>query len=111
MKYMLLIYENDAERVAKMDERMPDCAAYAETMKKAGIYLGGERLRAAPTTRSVRVVDGKTLVVDGPYAEAKEQLGGYHLIDVPDLETALAWAAKCPGAGRGVVEVRPIWPT
>ena len=111
MKYMLLIYEDDGERVAKMDERMPDCAAYAETMKMAGIYLSGERLRAAPTTRRVRVVDGKTLVVDGPYAEAKEQLGGYHVIDVPDLETALAWAAKCPGAGRGVVEVRPIWPT
>src|SRR5512135_1326484 len=102
MKYMLLIYENDAERVANMDERMPICAAYAEAMKKAGIYVVGERLRAASTTASVRVVDGKTHVVDGPYAEAKEQLGGFHIIDVPDLDTELAWAARCQSAARGV---------
>jgi hypothetical protein len=111
MKYMLLIYEDDAERVAMMDERMPTCAAYAETMKKAGIYVTGERLRAIASTTSVRVAGGKTQVVDGPYAETKEQLGGFHVIDVPDLDTALAWAARCPSAGRGVVEVRPIWPT
>ena len=111
MKYMLLIYEDDAERVANMDERMPTCAAYAEAMKKAGIYLAGERLRAAGSTTSVRVVDGKTQVIDGPYVEAKEQLGGFHVIDVPDLDTALAWAARCPSAGRGTVEVRPVWPS
>ena len=111
MRYMLLVYENDAERVSMMDERMPTCAAYAEAMKKAGIYVGGDRLRAASSTTSVRVVDGKTHVIDGPYADSKEQLGGYHMLDVPDLDTALAWAARCPSAGRGVVEVRPIWPT
>lgn len=111
MKYMLLIYEDDAERVAMMDERMPTCAAYAGAMKKAGIYVAGERLRAVSSTTSVRVAGGKTHVVDGPYAEAKEQLGGFHVIDVPDLDTALAWAARCPSASRGVVEVRPIWPT
>jgi hypothetical protein len=110
MKYMLLIYEDDAERVAMMDERMPNCAAYAEAMRKAGIYVAGERLRAASTTTSVRVADAKTRVVDGPFAETKEQLGGFHIIDVPDLDTALAWAARCPSASRGVVEVRPIWP-
>ncbi len=110
MKYMLLIYENDAERVAMMDERMPTCAAYADAMRKAGIYVAGDRLRGAPAATTVRVADGKTHVVDGPYAEAKEQLGGYHIIDVPDLDTALAWAARCPSAGRGVVEVRPVWP-
>jgi len=111
MKYMLLIYEDDAERVAKMDDRMPICAAYAEAMRKAGIYVGGDRLRGASSTTSVRVAEGTTHVIDGPYAEAKEQLGGYHIIDVPDLDTALAWAARCPSAARGVVEVRPIWPT
>lgn len=111
MQFMLLIYEDDADRVANMEERMPNCAAYAEAMKKAGIYLTGNRLRGVDTATSVRVVDGKTRVVDGPYAEAKEQLGGFHLIDVPDLDTALAWAARCPGASRGVVEVRPVWPT
>jgi hypothetical protein len=79
-------------------------------MKKAGIYLGGDRLRGISSATTVRVLDGKTQVVDGPYAEAKEQLGGYHVIDVPDLDTALAWAARCPTARRGVVEVRPIWP-
>ena len=111
MKYMLLIYEDDAERVANMDERMPTCAAYVETMKKAGIYVVGERLRAVSTTTTVGVADGKTHVVDGPYVEAKEQLGGFHIIDVPDLDTALAWAARCPSASRGKVEVRPVWPT
>ena len=111
MKFMLLIYEDDADRVENMDERMPTCAAYADAMKKAGIYVAGERLRAVGTTTSVRVVEGRTQVVDGPYAEAKEQLGGFHIIDVPDLDTALAWAARCPSAARGVVEVRPVWPT
>jgi hypothetical protein len=111
MKYLLLIYENDAERVEKMDERMPHCAAYVEAMKKAGIYLVGERLRGVSSTTSVRVAQGRTQVVDGPYVEAKEQLGGFHLIDVPDLDTALAWAARCPSASRGLVEVRPVWPT
>jgi hypothetical protein len=111
MKYMLLIYENDEERVEKMDERMPICAAYAVAMQKAGIYVCGERLRAISTTTSVRVSDGKTHVVDGPFADTKEQLGGFHVIDVPDLDTALQWASRCPSAARGVVEVRPIWPT
>ncbi len=111
MKYMLLIYEDDAERVAMMDERMPTCAAYAEAMRKAGIYVLGERLRGVTSATSVRVAKGKTHVVDGPYAEAKEQLGGFHIIDVPDLDTALAWAARCPSASRGTVEVRPVWPT
>ena len=111
MKYMLLIYENDAERVAMMDERMPNCAAYADAMKKAGIYVVGERLRGIAATTTVQVAGGKTHVVDGPYVESKEQLGGFHVIDVPDLDTALAWAARCPAAARGRVEVRPVWPT
>ncbi len=110
MKFMLLIYEDDAERVAMMDERMPHCAAYVEAMKKAGIYVTGERLRGAGTTTSVRVSGDRTQVIDGPYVEAKEQLGGFHVIDVPDLDTALVWAARCPSAARGVVEVRPVWP-
>jgi hypothetical protein len=110
MKYMLLIYEDDAARVANMDDWMPHCSAYAQAMQKAGIYVTGDRLRAASTTTSVRVTNGKTQVVDGPYVEAKEQLAGFHIIDVPDLDTALAWAARCPSASRGVVEVRPVWP-
>jgi len=108
---MLLIYENDADRLAHMDDRMPTCAAYAQAMMKAGIYVSGDRLRGVSTATSVRVANGKTHVADGPYAETKEQLGGFHIIDVPNLDTALAWAARCPSASRGVVEVRPVWPT
>jgi hypothetical protein len=107
---MLLIYEDDDERVENMDEWMPHCYAYVEAMRKAGIYVGGERLRAVSSTTSVRVADGRTHVIDGPYAESREQLGGFHVIDVPDLDAALQWAARCPSASRGVVEVRPIWP-
>ena len=109
MQYMLLIDEYDAERVGKMDERMPDCAAYVEVMKKAGIYHDGHRLRGIEAATTVSVVEGRTHVLDGPYAEAKEHLGGYHIIDVPDLDAALAWAARCPAASRGHVEVRPVW--
>ena len=110
MQYMLLIYEDDAARVANMDDWMPTCSAYAQAMAKAGIYVTGARLRGVSTATTVRVADGKSHVVDGPYAEAKEQLGGYHIIDVPDLDTALAWASRCPSASRGAVEVRPVWP-
>ena len=110
MQFMLLIYEDDSDRVAMMDERMPTCAAYVETMRKAGIYKTGDRLRGAGSATTVRVSQGRTHVGDGPYAEAKEQLGGFHIIDVPDLDTALAWAARCPSASRGSVEVRPVWP-
>ena len=110
MQYMLMIYEDDSERVAKMDERMPYCAAYVEAMQKAGIYVAGERLRGVETATTVAIVDGRTHVLDGPYAEAKEHLGGFHLIDVPDLDAALAWAARAPSASRGRVEVRPVWP-
>ena len=110
MKFMLLIYEDDADRVEHMDERMPHCSAYVEAMQKAGIYVQGERLRAVSSSTRVSVVEGRTQVVDGPYAEAKEQLGGFHVIDVPDLDAALEWASRCPSAARGVVEVRPIWP-
>jgi hypothetical protein len=110
MQYMLLIYEDDAERVENMDEWMPTCAAYVEAMRKAGIYVDGHRLRGVGTATTVRVTDRGTQVVDGPYAETKEQLGGYHVIEVPDLDCALAWAARCPSASRGLVEVRPVWP-
>jgi hypothetical protein len=108
---VLLLYEDDEERVAKTEEEVASCVAYAEAMRKAGILVGGDRLRPAWTAKIVHVAGGQTRLLDGPYAEAKEQLGGYHVIDVPDLEAALAWAARCPSARRGRVEVRPIWPT
>ena len=111
VKYVLLLYENDAERVAKSEDEVARCVAYAQAMEKAGILLGGERLRPAWSATTVRLADGETQVIDGPYAETREQLGGFHVIDVPDLDAALAWAGRCPSARRGRVEVRPLWPT
>jgi hypothetical protein len=110
MNFMLLIYENDADRLEKMDEWMPHCSAYVAAMQKAGIYVTGDRLRPVASTTSVQVRDGQAQVIDGPYAEAKEALGGFHIIDVADLDEALRWASRCPSASRGAVEVRPVWP-
>ena len=80
-----------------------------EAMKKAGVYIGGNRLQPTSTATTVRAQNGKSNVLDGPYAETKEQLGGYYMIEAPDLDAALAWAARCPGATYGAIEVRPIW--
>ncbi len=78
-------------------------------MSKAGIIRGGsDRLKAGSTATTVHVADGKTQVQDGPFADSKEQLGGYYLIEAPDLDAAISWAARCPGASHGSVEVRPI---
>ena len=114
MQYLLMIYNNEAgmaaapvEGVSKMNAAY---AAYAEAMNKAGVVRGGNRLRPTSEATTVRVKNGKTEVLDGPYADTKEQLGGYFLIDVPDLDAALSWAAKCPSASNGTMEVRPIWP-
>ena len=71
--------------------------------------VGADRLQPVATATTVRVANGKTTVLDGPYAETKEQLGGYYIVDVPDLDAALSWAARCPAASHGAVEVRPIW--
>jgi hypothetical protein len=85
--------------------------AYNRALREAGVYVGGNRLEATTTATVVHVApDGKTSVQDGPYAETKEQLGGYYLIDVPDLDAAISWAARCPGASYGKIEVRPIAP-
>jgi hypothetical protein len=110
MRFALLLYEDDAHREAKSDAEVAHCLAYAAAMEKAGILVGGERLRPARCAATVRIREGATHVLDGPYAEAKEQLGGFHLIDVPDRETALAWARRCPSALRGHVALREIAP-
>jgi hypothetical protein len=113
MKYLLMIYA-DEKAYAAMS---PDDAkrgtqaymAYTEALKNAGVHIGGERLQPTSTATTVRTTNGKTQVLNGPYTETKEQFGGYYMIDVPDLDAALAWAARCPGAHHGVVEVRPLW--
>jgi hypothetical protein len=113
MKYMLLIYSNEAgmQNASKteVDQIMGAYSAYSEAMAKAGVMVGADRLQRSSSATTVRTTGGKTQVLDGPYVESKEQLGGYFLIDVPDLDAALSWASRCPGASHGVVEVRPIW--
>ena len=114
MKYLLLIYGNEAamEAASKADtERMHGAyGAYTEAMVKAGVIAGGERLRPSTSATTVRVANGKPQVLDGPYADSKEQVGGYFIIDVPDLDSAISWAARCPAASHGAVELRPFWP-
>jgi hypothetical protein len=112
MKYTILIYEAPAELGARTDQRRQPAywgayRAYTEALKAAGIMTGGSGLQPPSVATTVRQRDGKRQVQDGPYAETKEQLGGYYEIDVADLDTALDWAARCPAATTGVVEVRP----
>jgi hypothetical protein len=114
MQYMLLIYASEADERKMSDETMHQVmgayGAYTEALKSAGVLRGGERLKPVATATTVSIVDGDTRVLDGPYAETKEQLGGFYLIDVPDLDAALSWAARCPGAAHGKIEARPVWP-
>ncbi len=113
MKFMLLIYRDEtamqAASKAQIEQVTGAYLAYTEALKKADVLAGGDRLQPSSAATTVRVADGKSKVLDGPYAEAKEQLGGYYLIDVPDLDVALSWAARCPGASHGTIEVRPLW--
>ncbi|KKC34036.1 YciI family protein [Devosia psychrophila] len=115
MKFMLLIHSTEPAVIdnTRVDGGVmsPEYAAYNDALIKAGAMLAGERLQPTTTAASVRVRDGKTEVLDGPYAETKEQFGGYYLIDVADIDTAVQWAARCPSAQFGTVEVRPIWNT
>jgi hypothetical protein len=109
MRYMMLIH-NDEERLAKADWAAvaAEYAAFSEALTKAGAGHPGERLQPTSAATSVRVGNGKTEVLDGPYADTKEQFAGYFMIDVPDLDQAIAWAARCPSAQYGVVEIRPL---
>lgn len=113
MRYMLLIHQDESAfrnvSPSDMSAMSSDFAAYNEAMKKAGVLLTGDRLQPTNTAASVRVADGKTEVLDGPYADTKEQFGGFYVIETPDLDQAVAWAARCPAAQNGTVEVRPIW--
>jgi hypothetical protein len=113
MEYMLLLFA-DAKHFeqlspAQSKEVMEAYGAYTGAMKNAGVHRASNRLRPASTATTVKVKSGKTEVLNGPFVETREQLGGYYLIDVPDLDAALSWAARCPGASHGSVEVRPVW--
>lgn len=113
MQYMLLLYVNEGGWTKLTpDEKKQGVAAYeayTQALQKAGAFKGANRLQGSSVATTVRMANGKSQVLDGPYADSKEQLGGYFIIDVPDLDSALSWAARCPAASHGVVEVRPFW--
>ena len=112
MQYMLLIYDNEkmwpAMNEKERNALMGEYFAFTEEVKKSGKLVGGDALQATNTATTVRVREGKRLTTDGPFAETKEQLGGYYIVDAKDLDEALAWAAKIPGARFGSIEVRPV---
>ena len=112
MKYILMDYVNEAGwPKLTSDEKehwLGAYMAYVDSMTKAGVLKSSTGLQPTSTATTVRLANGKTQVLDGPYADSKEQLGGFHIIDVADLDAALSWAARCPTALHGVVEVRPI---
>lgn len=113
MQFLLMIYDDEPAMAKASPEDIGRIVAayqsYTDSMRAAGAWVAGDRLHASNAATTVKVVDGKTQVLDGPYAETKEQLGGYYIVDVPDLDAALGWAARCPGASSGVMEVRPIY--
>lgn len=113
MQAMLMIHNNDAEWAAMPAQEqasvMAAYGAYIDALRAAGVMRGGERLKPAAGAHTIRVRDGIPQVLDGPYAETKEQLGGFVLIEVADMQEALRWAARCPGAALGAVEVREVW--
>ncbi len=113
MQYMFMLYAQEAGWAkltpAEQKQGMAAYEAYTEALKKAGAYKGGNRLQPISTATTVRAENGKSQVLDGPYTDSKEQLGGYYLIEAPDLDAAISWAARCPGANHGVIEVRPLW--
>lgn len=114
MQYLMLIYSNeqnlDAMTPEPGAEMSADYKAFTESIAKSGNYRGGNRLHPTKSATSVRVRDGKRQTTDGPFAETREQLGGYYLIDAADLDEAIDIAARIPGARDGTIEVRPIAP-
>jgi hypothetical protein len=113
MQYLLMAYVDETgwPKMSKSEQEqgIAAYAAYGEALKTSGVMKGSNRLQPSSVATTVRSTSGKSQVLDGPYVDSKEQLGGYFLIDVPDLDAALSWASRCPAASHGVVEVRPIW--
>jgi len=114
MQYLLALYADESGFTRMTPEQqqqgMAAYMAYTQALQTAGVFRGSNRLQSASSATTLRTTSGKTQVLDGPFIDSKEQLGGYYLIDVPNLDAALSWAGKCPGVGHGVVEVRAVWP-
>ena len=98
----------DTQVKAEQERGIAAYTAYTESLQKASVLKGGSRLAPSSGAKTIRPDGGKQQVLDGPYADAKEQLGGYYLIEVPNLETAMSWASRCPAVGHGIVEVRQL---
>jgi hypothetical protein len=111
MIYSLLLYSNEANFAkmtpAQMGPVMAAFQAYAQALKDAGVFVAADWLQPTRTATTITLKDGARRVQDGPCAETKEQLGGFYLINVPDLDTALQWAERCPAVHGGTIEVRP----
>ena len=112
MRYLCLIYADEEAQGKMTQEEMGAFfgayEAYTEELQKAGKLLSGEALQPIETATTVQVRNGRTLTTDGPFAETKEQLGGFYMIEAEDLDEAIAWAAKIPSSAIGSIEVRPI---
>jgi hypothetical protein len=112
MRYLLLIYTQERFEAdltpGEQDSVMEAYFAFSREAREAGVMLSGEALQPTATATTVRVREGKTLTADGPFAETKEQLGGYYMLECPNLDEAIEWAAKIPGARHGSVEIRPL---
>jgi hypothetical protein len=113
MQYLLMLYFDETGwpkmTAAEREQGSAAYTGYTEALQQAGALKGANRLQQSTAATTLRLADGKPQVLDGPYADTKEQLGGYYLIEAADLDAALAWAARCPAASHGVVEVRPLW--
>ncbi len=112
MRYMLLIYSQEGQWAnageAEQEAEMAKWYRYTEELRNAGVSTAGDALQPTATATCVRDNGDAPMVTDGPFAETKEQLGGYYLLDVADLDEAIKWAHKCPGAAKGTIELRPI---
>jgi hypothetical protein len=112
MQYMLLIYGDESSWDGRSDEERGQViqayGAFTQELQQSGAMVAGDALQPTPTATTVRVQNDETLTTDGPFAETKEQLGGYYLIEADSLDEAIEWAAKIPGARHGSVEVRPV---
>ncbi|WP_341677406.1 YciI family protein [Niveibacterium sp. SC-1] len=115
MQYLLMLYvrEDTWPTMPDSEKQYWEGAyrAYTEALAEAGALRGFNRLQPSAGAATVRVKEGQSQVLDGPYADSKEQLGGYYLIEAADQDAALAWAARCPAANHGTVELRAVWPT
>jgi hypothetical protein len=113
MQYLLMIYRNEQEMMAmkpaEITAMTQEYAEYTKAIVQGGQFKAGDRLKPVATASTVRVRNGKTLITDGPFAETREQLGGYYLVEAKNLDEALSLAARIPGAKEGSIEVRPIW--